>query len=171
MLRIRAERESDHADVKGLLVLAFGRENEGKLVEALRKDEAFDEEVTLVAVVDRQLIGHVMFSQLKIESESGSVPALALAPLAVRPDFQNQGIGTLLVEEGIKAARGGGHRIVIVVGDPGFYSRFGFSPASPLGLKASLQVPPGAFMALELVPGALAGVRGTVVYPPAFQLV
>jgi putative acetyltransferase len=169
-ITIRPEQERDYENVRGLLVLAFGRENEAKLVAALRNEESYDPEISLIAVVDRQLAGHILFSPLTIESDGGVVPALALAPLAVRPDFQKQGVGSALVHQGLEAARGRGHRIVIVVGDPAYYSRFGFTLVEPLGLTLSLDIPLEVVGALELVPGALAGVKGVVVYPEVFLL-
>jgi putative acetyltransferase len=96
------------------------------------------------------------------------VPALALAPLAVRPDRQNEGIGSLLVQQGLGACRDLGHRVVVVVGHSTYYPRFGFSPARAKALGAPFQVPDAAFMVCELVPKALDGVHGRVEYPQPF---
>src|SRR5690606_22745960 len=104
-----------------------------------------------------------LFSDLPIITTSGTVPALALAPMAVLPEFQRQGIGSELVRRGLDVCREQGHRIVIVLGHPDFYPRFGFSSdlAQPLLSPFSGE----AWMALELVPGALEGVAGRVEYP------
>jgi putative acetyltransferase len=168
MIAIRPEHETEAEDIRGVLLLAFGRKNEAELVASIRRSKDFDPELSLIAEVDRQLIGHILYSPLTIESEAGRHRALALAPIAVRPDFQNQGIGSALIRYGNQAAARLNHRIVIAVGDPGYFSRFGFSPACPLGLIPSLPVPDENFMALELVPGALSNVKGNVVYPPVF---
>ena len=98
-----------------------------------------------------------------------SLPALALAPMAVHPEFQSQGIGSRLVREGLERCRNLGHRIVVVVGHPEFYPRFGFTPARAKGLEAPFPVPDEAFMVTELVPGALDGVSGMIVYPAPFE--
>jgi len=115
------------------------------------------------------VVGHILFSPLVIETKDGAVAALALAAMAVRPEVQNQGIGSELVPEGLEWCRSLGHRIVVVVGHPDYYPRFGFSPARARGLEAPFPVPDEAFLALELVPGALDGITGVVQYPPPFS--
>jgi putative acetyltransferase len=90
--------------------------------------------------------------------------------MAVRPGHQRQGIGSALVRRGLQEAGDRGHAVVIVVGHPEYYPRFGFVPAKPLGIQAAFEMSPGAFMAVGLRPGALEGVRGQVVYPPEFGL-
>jgi len=97
------------------------------------------------------------------------LPALALAPLAVHPEFQNQGIGSRLVGEGLARCRNLGHKIVVVVGHPEFYPRFGFTSARAKGLEAPFPVPDEAFMVTKLVPRALDGVSGMIVYPAPFE--
>jgi putative acetyltransferase len=117
--------------------------------------------------VGGRVVGHILFSRVSIVTDSGTVDALSLAPMAVMPGDQRQGIGTRLVESGLDACRELGHRIVIVLGHPEFYRRFGFSA----DLARNLESPFGggeAWMALELVPGALAGISGRVEYPAPF---
>jgi len=140
MISIRPERETDFEEIHGVHLLAFGRKNEADLVHSIRRSSEFNPELSLVAVVDRQIVGHLLYSPLRIESEKGGHPALALAPISVRPDFQRQGLGSALIRYGNKAAADQDFRIVIVVGEPDYYSRFGFSPARPLGLEASLRL-------------------------------
>ena len=125
--------------------------------------------MSLVAVADGQLVGHILFSDLPIVTPDGVVPALALAPLAVLPERQRQGVGIALTEQGIEACRQMGARIVIVLGHPEYYPRFGFSAELARPLESPYAG--ASFMALELVPGALAGVRGQVEYPPPFSQV
>jgi putative acetyltransferase len=170
MITIRPETAEDYAAIREVNLLAFGQEIEPRLVEALRESPDFIPGLSLVAVEGSQVVGHILFSPVVIETKDGSVPALTLAPLAVRPEFQNQGIGSQLVRRGIERCRTLGHRIVVVVGHPTYYPRFGFSPARARGLEAPFPVPDEAFMVLELAPGALDGVAGVVRYSPPFGL-
>src|SRR5262249_45337649 len=166
---VRQEHESDRDSVFELNRLAFGQEDEGRLVDALRGTANWIPELSLVALADGQIAGHILFSVIVIDAgEKGEVPALALAPMAVRPELQNRGVGSELVRKGLDECRRLGHRIVIVVGHPNYYPRFGFTPARAKGLEAPFAVPDDAFLVLELVPDALAGIRGMVRYPPAF---
>jgi putative acetyltransferase len=164
-LSIRPETNADHKAIRHVNRLAFGQDDEARLVDALRDGGYL--RVSLVAERAGQVVGHILFSDLPILTEAGTVPALALAPMAVLPGFQRRGIGSDLVRSGLDECRRRGHQIVVVVGHPHFYPRFGFSPK----LAASLDSPFSsreAFMALELVPGALDGVAGGVQYPPPF---
>ena len=170
MITIRPETAEDYAAIHEVNLLAFGQEIEPRLVEALRRLPDFIPELSLVAAEASQVVGHILFSPFVIETKDGTVPALTLAPLAVRPEFQNQGIGSQLVREGLEECRRLGHSIVVVVGHPEYYPRFGFSPARARGLEAPFPVPDEAFMVLELAPGALDGVAGTVRFPPPFEL-
>lgn len=163
-LSSRPESPTDHEAIRQVNRLAFGQDEEARLVDALR-DGGYVQ-VSLVAERDEQIVGHVLFSDLPIITDSGTVPALALAPMAVVPKFQRQGIGSELVRRGLNVCREQGHRIVIVLGHPEFYPRFGFSSdlARPLQSPFSGE----AWMATELVPRALDGVAGRVEYPPPF---
>jgi len=169
MTTIRPETAEDYAAIRDVNALAFGREEEARLVEALRGLPEFIPELSLVAVEGGKVVGHILFSPMVIETKSGAVPALGLALLAVRPEFQNQGIGSALARDGLERCRNLGHRIVVVVGHPAYYPRFGFSPARAQGLEAPFPVPDEAFLALALVPGGLDGVAGMVRYPPPFS--
>ena len=124
--------------------------------------------MSLVAEINGQVVGYIMFSDLNIITETGTVAALALAPMAVLPEFQKQGIGSVLVRRGMEICRERGHRIVIVLGHPDFYPRFGFSAK----FAEHVQSPYGGgttHMAAELVSGALDGVAGKLVYSPPFN--
>jgi len=134
------------------------------LIEALRRERAVL--AAFVAEVDRQVVGHVLFSRVLIEASSGSLAAVALAPLAVAPAFQRQGIGDRLVRFGLESLTTRGERAVLVLGEPGYYHRFGFSSQMARGLETPF--PPDAFMAMELAPETLTGIRGRVLYPSAF---
>ncbi len=162
---VRPETPGDHEAVRHVNRLAFGQEDEARLVDALR-DGGFLR-VSLVAERKGRVVGHILFSDLPIITEAGTVPALALAPMAVLPEFQRQGVGSALVRKGLEECRRVGHRIVVVLGHPDYYPRFGFS--SKLAEHLRSPFPGGeAFMALELVAGAMDGVTGTVKYPPPF---
>jgi putative acetyltransferase len=165
-MQVRPEQASDLEAIREVNRLAFGQEDEGRLVDALRA--GVYARLSLVAEDGGRVIGHLLFSDLPIRTEGGMVQALALAPLAVIPSRQKQGVGTLLVREGLRACAEAGHRIVVVVGHPDYYPRFGFAAQLAERLKAPFSGP--AFMALELVPGALEGVVGEVRYPPPFQV-
>jgi putative acetyltransferase len=161
---VRAERPEDRPAIWQVNRLAFGQDDEARLVDELR-DEGYAR-VSLVADQDGDVVGHILFSQLPIVTKDGTVEALALAPMAVVPSHQRRRIGSSLVTEGLRACREAGHRIVVVLGHPGFYPRFGFSPKLAERLKSPYSGK--AFMALELVPSALDGVEGEVNYPPPF---
>lgn len=145
---------------------AFGQREEADLVERLHADGAVLD--SLVAVRDNKVAGHILFSRMFIDTPAGAVAACALAPMAVSPSCQRQGIGAALIRAGLDAMRARGERIVLVVGHANYYPRFGFSTERARALASPF--PPAVFMALELVPGALAGVSGPVRYAAAFGL-
>lgn len=164
-MTIRPEDSADHEAIRHVNRLAFGQDDEARLVDSLWNGSYV--RVSLVAERAGQVVGNILFSDLSIITEDGTVPALALAPMAVLPEFQNQGIGSALVTRGLEACRQQGHRVVVVLGHAHFYPQFGFSTK----LAAKLESPfsgSDSFMALELVPGALDGVVGRVQYPPPF---
>jgi putative acetyltransferase len=163
---IRPELVADHDAVRHVQRLAFGRDAEAGLVDALRAGGYA--RVSVVAENDGRVVGHVLFSDLPIITKAETVAGLALAPLAVLPAWQRQGIGTALVQRGLEICRAQSHRIVVVLGEPDYYQRFGFSSE----LTARLESPFSgelAFMAVELVPRALDDIAGKVQYPPPFE--
>jgi putative acetyltransferase len=164
--QLRPAAPTDGDGIRQVLRLAFGQDDEADLVDAL--DAGGFTRLSLVAEKDGHIVGHILFSDLPIIGRAGTVAALALAPLAVLPDYQNQGIGSKLVRDGLDACREQGHRIVVVVGDPRYYRRFGFS--SELGARLDSPIQRPAFQAAELVPGSMTGVIGRVCYPPPFGL-
>lgn len=167
-VRIRIENPINGAErlvIHAVNEAAFGGSEEADLVDKLRDDQAL---ISLVAECEPGIIGHVLFSRIWIRTPSRLVPAVALAPVAVLPEHQRKGIGQRLIEHGLELLKNQGERIVIVVGHPGYYPRFGFSSAKAMALESPF--PREAFMALELVEDALEDVHGTVIYPPAFGL-
>jgi putative acetyltransferase len=166
MIVVRTENLEDRKSVRRVNELAFGRRNEADLVDALRANAR--PYVSSVAVIDEQVVGHILFSPVSVESEGSAFTAMGLAPMAVLPECQNQGIGSRLVREGLKECERLGEDIVVVLGHPNYYPRFGFMPASLKGLRSEYDVPDEVFMVAELVPGALKGRRGLVKYHPEF---
>jgi len=164
-MEIRPEASGDVDAVSAVLTAAFRGNDEAALVRMLHADGSVV--VSLVAVVGSDLVGHVLFSRLTIRTETAALPGLALAPLAVLPAFERRGIGAALVREGLQRLVNLGETVVIVLGEPAYYTRFGFSPERALRLRSRYSGP--AFMALELAPRTLDGVTGDVVYPPAFD--
>ena len=169
MITVRAEKTEDRGAVRRVNELAFGQPNEADLVDALRTNAS--PLVSLVAIAEEQVVGHICFSPVTIESDVGVFTAMGLAPMAVLPEYQNQGIGSQLVRAGLKECQGVGHDIVVVLGHPNFYPRFGFAPASLKGLRSEYDVPDEVFMVTELVPGALGGRSGLVKYHSEFAKV
>lgn len=165
-MTIRPETPADLNAIHEVNRLAFGQDAEADLVNGLRRGGFV--RMSLVAEVNGQIVGHILFSKVTITTETGVIEALALAPMAVLPMHQRRGIGTKLVEEGLRACQEAGHRIVVVLGHPGFYPRFGFSAAMAEPL-ASTFGGGEAWMAVELVPGSLAGVVGRVEWPGPFS--
>jgi putative acetyltransferase len=161
---IRAETSDDLGSIRDVNRRAFGRDDEARLVDALR-DGGYAR-LSLVAEADGQVVGHILFSELPIVTAVGTVEALSLAPMAVIPSHQRRGFGSMLIGEGLRACRAARHRVVIVLGHPEFYYRFGFSAGLAGRLRSPFSGP--AFMALELVPGALEHIEGEVRYPPPF---
>ena len=169
MVIIRAENPTDRDAIHRVVELAFGRRGEADLVDALRENAS--PYISLVAVVDVQIVGHIFFSPVTVEGESVTFTAMGLAPMAVLPEYQNQGIGSQLVREGLKECTRIDYDIVVVLGHPEFYPRFGFAPASRKGLSSEYDVRDEVFMALELSEGALGGRSGLVKYHPEFAKV
>lgn len=169
-LIIRRETPADYNTVYQVVKEAFDSAehsdgNEQDLVVALRKGPSYIPELALVACSDGGIIGHIMFTRVEI----GGNPALALAPLAVLPDFQRQGVGSALVREGhrIAAELGFGHSVVL--GSAQYYPKFGFAPASRFRIHAPFEVPDENFMAVRLCETA-EPVAGTVRYDQAFGI-
>lgn len=168
-LVIRAETAKDADAVRKLNKKAFKGNSESKLVDALRGSDGFIPGLSLVAEKGGKVVGHILFSPVRIKGLNGAAPALALAPMAVLPGYQNQGIGSELVKFGLNECRKTGHKIIVVVGHPEYYPRFGFVKAGEKGLKLPFEAPDEVFMALELSPGALNDVSGTIEYPKEFH--
>lgn len=166
MLTIRAETPEDIPAIHHVNTAAFGQANEADLVDALRSHSALT--ISLVAIQDGHLVGHIAFSSVTITSSTFTIAALGLAPMAVLPTYQRRGIGSQLVEAGLTACHHTPYGVVVVLGHPHYYPRFGFVPAKPLGIVWEHDAPEEAFMVKEIQAGALAQTRGVVKYRPEF---
>ena len=172
-ITIRQEKKDDFREVFELNHIAFGQENEARLVEALRNNQtAFVPELSIVATNNNKIVGHILFTKINIKDDKGNLnESLGLAPMAVRPEFQKSGIGGQLIRNGFEVAKGLGFKSVIVLGHEHYYPKFGFQPADKWKIKAPFDVPSNAFMAIELAPDGLKNISGTVVYPKEFETV
>lgn len=160
---VRAERAEDNEAIAAVVTAAFGSPDEARLVEGFRASAGYLPELALVAEEDGEVLGHVMFTLAEL---ADGTKILMLSPLAVRPDRQRTGIGTALVHEGLRLCAERSEPLVIVEGDPRYYSRFGFVAASQLGLERPYEkIPEAAFQAQPL-PAYIEQARGRVVYPP-----
>lgn len=163
---IRERQAVDDDAIRQLNDSAFGGPDESRLVEDLRA--AHLGAVELVAVEGAAIVGHILFSPLAVTCGKEAIRALSLAPMSVQPGRQRSGTGSVLVRAGLESAKARGWQAVFVLGHPDFYPRFGFSAALARPFKAPFSGE--AFMALDLVPGVLAGGGGHVVYPPPFDI-
>jgi len=143
-----------------------GRTDESRIVQRLH--DADKAVVSLVAVEDDRIVGHVLFSPTHAENQEEDVDLVGLAPVGVRPETQNEGVGSSLIQRGLEECRKVGADAVVVLGDPGYYSRFGFERASEYGLGSEYDAGEG-FMVKPLYEGALDTVDGIVRYQPAFR--
>ena len=167
MIVVRAEESRDTADVRRVLEAAFGGPLEADLVDDLRR--AGIASPSLVAADGEEIVGCIVFSPVGLAGSWPVPGALGLAPMAVIPGRQREGIGSLLVREGLERARAQGARTVVVLGHAEYYPRFGFVRADRWGIGCEFPSSPESFLALELVPRAAESLRGTVEYAPAFR--
>lgn len=167
MLSIRQETSNDTYAIRDVNVAAFGGPEEADLVDLLRESGAL--RYSLVAVEEDKVVGHLAFSPVTITSGTAAVSALGLAPMAVVPARQRRGIGTGLIKYWLETLADEKDNLVVVVGHEEYYPRFGFQRGKRFGIQWEHEVPDEAFMVLELRPGALAEIQGTVHYHPAFN--
>ena len=165
-LLIRAERVGDEVAIADLNDAAFGGTDESRLVASLRRSGHAT--ISLVATTGDEIVGHILFSPVIVDTSGPAIAALGLGPMAVIPGRQRRGIGSSLVKAGIDECATRGCEIVVVLGHPHFYPRFGFRPAHLLGLRSEFAVPNEVFMAMELVGGTMMGRSGLVRYLPEF---
>jgi putative acetyltransferase len=162
---IRAEGPSDSDAIRDVHTHAFRRDAEARLVELLRTHH--QSVISLIAVCGNEVAGHVMFSPIAIEKSCEGFRGVALGPIAVRPEFQNNGIGSKLVQAGIDACRRAGCDVIFVLGNPDFWQRFGFAQASEYGLCSEYNAE-HSFLVLELNAGRVPKIKGLVRYSRDF---
>jgi putative acetyltransferase len=171
IITVRPEQQADIDEIYELNKLAFGQENEARLVDLLRTAPGFVPGLSLVAIADIAVVGHILFSKIFVVSGDARFDTLALAPMSVHPHYQKKGVGARLITQGLETAREMGFGSVVVLGHEHYYPRFGFLPASRWGIRAPIDVPDNVFMAMELVPGSLKNVSGIVEYPVEFSTI
>lgn len=170
---IRRETSRDHNAVRDVTRrafegMAFSDQTEHRLVDRLRRSPYFVPELSLVAEVDGQIVGHILFTKVNIEKEGTPAKALTLAPVSVLPAYQRKGIGGKLIEEGHRIARSLGYDLIVLVGHEDYYPRFGYERASIYGLTLNLEAPDVNFMVHFLNDKASGEVAGKVVLPDVF---
>ena len=165
MTEIRQEQPTDIPAIREVNRRAFGQDQEGNIVDALRTNRGIL--LSLVAVSEDRIVGHILYSPAVI----GAVEGGALGPMSVLPEFQRRGIGTQLVESGNRKLMAAGCPYIIVLGHPGFYPRFGFEPASTRGITCEWEVPDDVFMVLALDRAKVEGLSGIAKYRHEFSTV
>ncbi len=174
-IQIRKEERKDFRAVFELIQLAFENEElsdhkEHFLVERLRNSNAFIPELSLVAELENQIVGYILLTKIEIEDADKSIHTLlALAPVAVLPNFQDRGIGGKLIETAHDIAKTLGFGSVILLGHDKYYPKFGYKPTKEFGIKLPFDVPESNCMAIELTENALQNVSGFVRYPKEFE--
>ncbi len=167
---IRPEMADDHDAIHSVVASAFGSDDEADLVEAIRSSPEYVAELALVATIADEVVGHVMVSGALLRTADDDLPIMMLSPLAVAPAHQRQGVGSALVRAVTSIADRRGEPLVVLEGGPAFYTRLGFEPAAGLGIHIDLPdwAPPEAAQVMRLS-AYDPSLRGTVIYPPAFD--
>ena len=167
LIHIRKEKTEDIEKVRAVNSGAFDTVAEADLVDDLRISDT--PLISLIAEVDDKIVGHILFSPVDLVGGKSAGKIAGLAPMAVLPAYQKHGIGTKLVNKGLKACKSEGYQAVVVLGYPDYYQRFGFLSSALFGIKSEYDVPDEVFMVKELVEGALANCEGMVKYHEAFN--
>lgn len=168
---IRTEKLEDYASVYEINKLAFNRNEEANMVNELRSCESFIPELSLVAELNGEIVGHILFTKVKISDNTDFHQSLSLAPVCVKPEHQKKHIGARLILSGLDKAKELGFQSVIVLGNDKYYPKFGFEPAKKWNIFPPFEVPSSYFMARELQKNALKKVKGVVLYPEPFTRV
>jgi putative acetyltransferase len=168
MVAVRKEKPEDIKQIFSVNEQAFGVSTEAEIVDELR--EKCPNTLSLVAEDDGEIVGHIFFSPVEIEWSGDVIRGMGLAPMAVRPDKQRQGIGSQLVKAGLEILKEQGCPYIIVLGHPEYYPKFGFEPASKYGLTCQWEgVPDDAFMVIVMDTSSLLGVKGVAKYRDEFD--
>lgn len=170
---IRKETTKDFSIVKQIIKFAFqtieySDQTEHLLVERLRNSDAYIPELSLIAELNGQLVGHIILTKIKIKNETMSFSSLALAPVSVLPEFQGKGIGGQLILEAHRIAKELKYKSIVLLGHADYYPKFGYKKASDFNIKIPFEAPDENCMAIELIKDGLKNVSGTVEYSKAF---
>ena len=168
MIEIREERKKDYGAIKEVNDKAFKQPQEGNIINKIRKSDT--EILSLVAVLDNKIVGHIFFSSVEIEGHDEIKRGMGLAPMAVLPKYQRQGIGSMLIKESIRKLKEKSVPFIIVLGHENYYPKFGFEIASKYGLKCQWEgVPDAAFMVMILDKNKMKNVNGIAKYREEFN--
>jgi len=167
MIEIREEQPLDITSIRDVHIKAFGQSLEADTVDQLRQN--CNDLLSLVAVLENQVVGHILFSPATIEGQGRNFSGMALAPMAVLPEYQRQGVGSELVRAGISKLKNRRCPFVLVLGHAEYYPRFGFEPASRYGIGSEWEVPDEVFMILVLNEAEMKGISGVAKYRQEFD--
>jgi len=165
--KIREEIPTDIDKIWQINFDAFETDTEAKLVNELRSCGC--PYLSLVAEKENELVGHILFTPVELSGTKNKLKIMGLAPMAVLRKFQNKGIGSKLVQAGLKYCKSRGYDAVVVLGHPNYYPKFGFVSSAKFGIKSEYDVPDDVFMILELMPGVLKNHQGVIKYQDVFN--
>ncbi|MBM4310856.1 MAG: N-acetyltransferase [Deltaproteobacteria bacterium] len=174
-IQVRTAQESDRAAIVQVVCAAFGEDQGDEIVDLtadLLADPGAQPSLSLLATVDGGAVGHILFTNARIQTSQRYIRAAILAPLSVHPAFHNQGIGGQLINAGLQQLQTAGVALVFVLGHPGYYPKYGFSPAGIQGFDAPYTIPPehaGAWMVQELQQGIIGRFQGQVICADALN--
>ena len=167
-IQIRSENSDDHKAIFHINSQAFETDAEAILVDRLRK--ICPDVISLVAEIGEQIVGHIFFSPVLLDVEIGHYDLMGLAPMAVLPEMQRKGVGSLLVKEGIRVCHEAGYHGIVVLGHPNYYPRFGFVPSVQYGIRSEYDVPDETFMVLEFDTGGINHYNDAIIkFHPVFK--
>ena len=166
MIEIREEQPRDILLIREVNMQAFGQVQEADIVDKVRRN--CDDLLSLVGVAGNQVVGHTLFSPVLLKSEERTIGGMGLAPMAVLPEYQRQGIGSQLIRTGIARLARRRCPFIVVLGHAEYYPRFGFEPASRYGIRSEWEVPDDAFMILILDQSEMQDISGVAIYRPEF---
>jgi putative acetyltransferase len=167
-LKVRQAFESDRQAISHVVIASFGNvqgQEIAELIIDLLEDPTAQPLLSLVAAINDNVVGHILFTNTRIRHSQKMVFSAILAPLSVHPKYQNQGIGGRLIKEGLRQLKAAGVELVFVLGHPDYYPKYGFSTAGIMGFDAPYTIPPknfDAWMVQELQPGIIGHVKGQV---------
>jgi len=167
-ITLRPELPKDAPQIRKVNQKAFGQRTEAAIVDVLR--ERCHDSISFVATTDNRIVGHILFTPVMIQQGVKEIRGMGLAPMAVLPEYQRQGIGSAMVKTGIDALRKASCPFVVVLGHPEYYPRFGFVPAARHGIRCQWEgVPDEAFMAIIIDAPTMEGVSGVARYRAEFD--